>query len=397
MVLAYQGGLSSQQQKKVRAQKARDVQTLYESEHKRVMRELAAAIKRAKGNEREELTKLREACAAEREVVSQEAQKEFEETLALMRKRRTEYLAAIRSNYTQTIARLTEERAALLREAREKAKQRKDLAGLWPEVWRGEQISAKAEFEQFVADARRKRAETIKAARGECLARGTTALSQAVEKLKGLEGDRASRSADKNFSRAYEKSGKANKPKVSAAKRAKERKEESDDEVRSNIPPELTPIFEKLKGQVKANERKSRTEAFLEMYEEDKGNLDAWLAAKHENLDEKRMNAEMERWYEEQRAQSAYVEAQQKAEAEERKTKAAKEAKKARKAVQTEFASKSGRGIAEKKSKQKQLLDDMPDNVSDAYLPPGFEAAVDSFSFEDLDSNGAYEAFGTPL
>lgn len=42
---------------------------------------------------------------------------------------------------------------------------------------------------------------------------------------------------------------------------------ESDDEVRQNIPPELLPTFEVVKRSIKAHDRKSRTEAFLEWVE----------------------------------------------------------------------------------------------------------------------------------
>lgn len=384
MVAAYSGGLSSQQQRQVRAQKARDVQTLYENEHKRVMRELGAAIKKAKGEERAELQRLRDACTVEREVVSKAAQEEFEASLALAKKRRADYLDAIRKDYRATLARLAEERAALLREAREKAKQRRDLAGLWPEIWRGEQITAKAEFEQWLIQAREARAETIRRARSECLARGSTALSQAIEKLKSLVSDQDERKADRRMSKAMSKPAKGQKPKITTSQRRREQREESDDEVRSNIPPELVPIFEHVKKQVTGNQRQSRTEHFLELYEEDKGNLDAWLAAEQEKLDEKRLASEMERWYEEQQAQTAYVEAQRAAEIEEEKRREAKATKKARKAIQTQFTSKSGRGIAEKKTNQKELLED----VSDAYLPPDFVPNVDAFNFE---------AFGSPL
>ena len=42
-----------------------------------------------------------------------------------------------------------------------------------------------------------------------------------------------------------------------------ERQAESDDEVRSNIPPELVALFERVKRGIKASPRMSRTESFL--------------------------------------------------------------------------------------------------------------------------------------
>ncbi len=44
-----------------------------------------------------------------------------------------------------------------------------------------------------------------------------------------------------------------------------ERQAESDDEVRSNIPPELVALFERVKRGIKASPRMSRTEAFLQL------------------------------------------------------------------------------------------------------------------------------------
>jgi hypothetical protein len=44
--------------------------------------------------------------------------------------------------------------------------------------------------------------------------------------------------------------------------------QESDDEVRANIAPELAALFERVKGQIKASDRWTRTEAFLHYAEE---------------------------------------------------------------------------------------------------------------------------------
>jgi hypothetical protein len=52
------------------------------------------------------------------------------------------------------------------------------------------------------------------------------------------------------------------------ARRAVEVRQESDDEVRGNIPTELVPIFERVKRQIQAGPRRTRTEAFFEWVEE---------------------------------------------------------------------------------------------------------------------------------
>jgi len=63
---------------------------------------------------------------------------------------------------------------------------------------------------------------------------------------------------------------------------AKERRQESDDAVRQNIPPELAPLFEKVKRQIKGSERESRTEAFLKYAEENPGELAEVIEAEAE-------------------------------------------------------------------------------------------------------------------
>jgi hypothetical protein len=50
--------------------------------------------------------------------------------------------------------------------------------------------------------------------------------------------------------------------------RARELRGESDDTVRGNLPPELVPLFERVKSRIKGSDRMSRTEAFLHYAEE---------------------------------------------------------------------------------------------------------------------------------
>ncbi len=52
------------------------------------------------------------------------------------------------------------------------------------------------------------------------------------------------------------------------ARSEKEQREESDDEVRGNLPPELLAVFERVKRSIRGNRRLSRTEAFLHWAEE---------------------------------------------------------------------------------------------------------------------------------
>jgi hypothetical protein len=54
---------------------------------------------------------------------------------------------------------------------------------------------------------------------------------------------------------------------------ARERAQESDDAVRSNLPPELVLVFDVVKKHIKGSPRRSRTEAFLEWAEENPGEV----------------------------------------------------------------------------------------------------------------------------
>jgi hypothetical protein len=49
---------------------------------------------------------------------------------------------------------------------------------------------------------------------------------------------------------------------------SRERSQESDDAVRSNLPEDLVPVFDSVRKQIKGTARRTRTEAFLEWAEE---------------------------------------------------------------------------------------------------------------------------------
>lgn len=52
-----------------------------------------------------------------------------------------------------------------------------------------------------------------------------------------------------------------------------ERRQESDDEVRTNLQPDMVPVFDKVRRHIKGTPRKSRTEAFLQWAEENPGEV----------------------------------------------------------------------------------------------------------------------------
>jgi hypothetical protein len=100
-------------------------------------------------------------------------------------------------------------------------------------------------------------------------------------KRKGLEleqGAKRTLKEERIYQRQIRNAGKA-QPKRSTAR---ERAQEDDDAVRSNLPAELVPVFDKHRKSVKGSAKRSRTEAFLEWAEE---NPDEILAVQQAEAD----------------------------------------------------------------------------------------------------------------
>jgi hypothetical protein len=85
-----------------------------------------------------------------------------------------------------------------------------------------------------------------------------------------IERARAELAAERQYQRDLRRIEAANRQrrKEAPAITGIERRNESDDEVRANIPPDLVPLFERVKRGIKASPRMSRTEAFLHYAEE---------------------------------------------------------------------------------------------------------------------------------
>lgn len=85
-----------------------------------------------------------------------------------------------------------------------------------------------------------------------------------------IERTRAERDAERRYQDELRRIERANRAQRSDAPRAGRavRRSESDDEVRSNLPPDLVALFNRVKRGIKATSRMSRTEAFLKYAEE---------------------------------------------------------------------------------------------------------------------------------
>jgi hypothetical protein len=109
-----------------------------------------------------------------------------------------------------------------------------------------------AELRQQARNRCQARRETIRSAGGRVVARKAATLREERElqaQLKRLAKDASMKAARHKAS-------------------AKERRAESDDYVRGNLPPELVGVFDRVKGTIKGSARRTRTEAFLEWVQE---------------------------------------------------------------------------------------------------------------------------------
>lgn len=92
---------------------------------------------------------------------------------------------------------------------------------------------------------------------------------------KRIEGARAMRDtalAEDRLLRDFDRRERAKGPGLAKAVKAEQRRE-SDDEVRSNLPPDLAAVFTRVRRSIHGNARISRTEAFLHWAEENPGEV----------------------------------------------------------------------------------------------------------------------------
>jgi hypothetical protein len=105
-------------------------------------------------------------------------------------------------------------------------------------------------------------------ARAACNARKSkvraAGLSAREKRRAILKAERIYQRQVSNADRRIRRQENRNRRRTSAAERA----QESDDDVRQNIPPELLDVFERVKRGIKGSDRRSRSEAFVEWVEE---------------------------------------------------------------------------------------------------------------------------------
>lgn len=177
--------------------------------------------------------------------------------------------ATLRKLDRQKLARLKEE----LKAAR--AQRRRNMAAAVEFCREGRRLvreRAKERRLRALAELKSAREAEALSARRACLERkeAVRAQSGVAEGERSLEAERQSRrtlAAVERSDRSRDK--ERSKKRATAA----EQRAESDDAVRANLPPELVPVFDKVRRAVKPHARMSRTEVFLKWAEENPGEV----------------------------------------------------------------------------------------------------------------------------
>lgn len=145
---------------------------------------------------------------------------------------------------------------AQLKEAREQCAE----AGERYKQWRD---GARVGLRRVIDEQKEKTRDVCRSTRLEVGASADVTIARALAEL---EDERRHQATMKRSARAQ---------KARATKRAskRERRAESDDAVRHNLPPELVPVFDEVRRDIKASAHRSRTESFLEWVEDNEGEV----------------------------------------------------------------------------------------------------------------------------
>jgi hypothetical protein len=154
-----------------------------------------------------------------------------------------------------------------IREARAR---RKDVLLAAKERCRSERIAARERARTLRLRALQELREAVEADRTAARQTCSVKIGEARAIRDDVERARANHAAQKEYQRDLRRIEAANRQRRKEHPHAThiERRAESDDEVRSNLPPDLVPLFGRVKRAIKATPRMSRTEAFLKYAEE---------------------------------------------------------------------------------------------------------------------------------
>lgn len=133
------------------------------------------------------------------------------------------------------------------------------------------------ELRELIAAARAQRNDAIATVKTDCAIKRqelsqSCASRAALAKASG-NADVAGRRAKLVEERGFETKMRAHERPRGLRSTTGERRQESDDEVRSNLPADMVRVFDAVRKSIKGSPRKSRTEAFLQWAEENPGEV----------------------------------------------------------------------------------------------------------------------------
>jgi hypothetical protein len=133
------------------------------------------------------------------------------------------------------------------------------------------------ELRELIAAARLARDERVAGVRQDCALKrqelSQSCRSRAAMARASGNAEVAERRSKLLEERGFEQKMRAHERPRRLRSTSGERRQESDDEVRSNLAADMVPVFDAVRKHIKGSPRKSRTEAFLQWAEENPGEV----------------------------------------------------------------------------------------------------------------------------
>ena len=151
---------------------------------------------------------------------------------------------------------------------------------------RAQKLSARTRARELRARLLEELREAIRAERAAARSSCAVGLRDARGIANRVQRARLELLAERKYRREMRQIERSNRKRFLEAKRASatELRGESDETVRGNIPPEMVPLFDKVKKSIRGSDRMSRTEAFLHYAEEHPGEVLAGIEDQTDTL-----------------------------------------------------------------------------------------------------------------
>lgn len=183
--------------------------------------------------------------------------------------------AKLKRELAEQLRRKDREALAALRSAIQRAAlQRREAMAAAVAACRAARVQLKAKHAAARARAREELNRAIMAERQAARAKCTACKVEARRAgLSGVERARRELEAEREYQRQIRAADTRLRKRDVGRSSAKERRAESDDEVRRNLPAELVRVFDAVRSRMRGSARRSRTETFLQWAEENPGEV----------------------------------------------------------------------------------------------------------------------------